>query len=170
MSDEHTYYRCRISDELAAGHLLVGRRRIAVKVDEKSIGGFTIRIEDRDLARLKLNKSLILEHQGERSAVHAEWFLNHTSGNVQLGLRRLADLTPPPPQPSAIMELITPRHLLRKFADVPELWLGTAAVLLLMGLTMPGLGDHLGTAPRVRQGSAVLIRTCDEFLRGLFAN
>lgn len=163
------FFRCRVAEEQSLGCLRIGRIRLRVHVDEKSIDGFTIRMTDDDLARLRFRKKeWVLEQLSEQSSVRPEWFLNHADGVVQLGLRRIADLTPPPPVPSGLAALFSLKGIGACLSSCCEIWLGCAALLLLAILTLPGMGDYLGTAPRIRQGSSLIVRSFDEFFRGFF--
>jgi hypothetical protein len=169
VSKQERFYRCRVTADLSAGTLQVGRKRFDVLVDEKSIDGYTIRIKADDLAKIKFNRKVwILEHFQERSEVHPEWFLNPTSDLIQLGLRRLADVTPQPKAPSVFRSIFSLRGLLHRLTNSPEMMLGGAAMILLMLLTLPGFGDHLGTAPRIRQGSIFFVQFFDETVRSIF--
>ncbi len=165
------FFRCPVADDQKEGCLKFGWGRIFVLVDETSIDGFTIRLPDTELGRIPFGKSnWVLEHFGERSSVKAEWFLHHSDGVVQLGLRRLADLTPLPATSSGFRTLISVRGIASWMSACSEIWLGCAALIVIGVLTLPGLGDHLGTAPRIRQGSSVLLRSFDGFFTGLFSH
>jgi hypothetical protein len=170
VSNNEPFYRCRVAAELAAGKLRVGWHRLDVLVDEKSIDGYTIRIKPQDLAKIKFQrKAWVLEHFEERSEVHPEWFLNHSGESIQMGLRRLADVTPlPHAELSPLRCIFSVRALLRRVLGTPELLLGGAALILLMLLTLPGFGDQLGTAPRIRNGSILLMKLADGALRSIF--
>jgi hypothetical protein len=165
MSDQQHFFRCQVSEDQAAGLLVLGRKRISVTVAEKSIDGFSILLTEDDVSVLQLKKVWILEHQGERSVVHPEWFLNHASGKIQMGLRRIGDVTPAPKNPNGFSLAESIRSLSRRIAGCAEIWLGAAASALLLLLTMPGFGDRLGTAPHIREGSWLFMRTIDSWIR-----
>ena len=170
MSDNQHFFKCHVSEELAGGKLRVGRREYNILVDEKSIDGFTIRINAADLAKVNPDsrKEWVLQHQGEFASVEPESLLKQGADYVQMSLHRLRDLTPPPRGDSSLASLISMRGIGRRIANYPELMLGGSSILLLILLTIPGFGDHLGTAPRIRQGAQTLIKETHSIIRSAF--
>lgn len=90
------FFRCPVSPEMADGWLRVRRRQLRVQICEASIDGFTVVVAAPDATKLRLGQPWTLRHDGAVLEVHAQWLFHAPDGNVQVGLRRLRDLTPIP--------------------------------------------------------------------------
>ena len=125
----------------------VGGRKVKVTIQETSIDGFTVLVPPKYASRLKVGRKWVLEYDGTRQEVHPQWFFNSPDGHVQMGLRRIADLTKPDPIRSSWLVWLGGAR-----CDNPS----SAAVVfggIVLGLfavmASPGLGDQLGTADRI---------------------
>ena len=146
-NQDASFFRCPVQDDQSKAVIRVGRRKAIASVQETSIDGFTVLVPPKYAGVLKVGRPWRLDYQGARIEVHPQWFFNSPDGRVQMGLRRMRDLTPPPP---------IRRFLLMRYAgrcDDPSY---TAAifggfVLALFSLmALPGLGDSLGTSHRIQ--------------------
>jgi hypothetical protein len=147
-SQEDRFFRCPVQVENAQATIRVGRRKHSAVVQETSIDGFTVLVAPRDASKLSVGRTWVLDYDQTQTEVHPQWFFNAPDGHVQMGLRRLRDLTKPAPIRGS---------LLSRFAgdryDDPS-YTATAFggfVLLLFSLmALPGLGDRLGTSDRIQ--------------------
>lgn len=143
---ERQFFRCPVPTEHSAATLRVSGVKIPVELHESSIDGFAVLVQQKYTGRLRLGPRWVLQSASERSEVCPQWLYCAPDGRVQVGLRRLQDLTPAP----------KPRWLPRLGRSRPrdtDYTLVFAALVLIIGLavSLPGLGDVLGTAPWIEQ-------------------
>jgi hypothetical protein len=151
-TQDPSYYRCPVHEDHAEAVLCSRRRRLKVLVQETSIDGFTVLVKPQDADRLSIGRPWVLEYSGARVEVHGQWFFNSPDGHVQMGLRRLRDLT----QPGNSTTSLFSRYKHTSIHDLGFSGVIYAAILLavFLVLALPGIGDALGTAPKIE--SAVL--------------
>ncbi|WP_404309764.1 hypothetical protein [Neorhodopirellula lusitana] len=151
-SDE--YFRCALPVENGSAQIRIGRRSLEAQVQEASIDGFTVLVQPSNAAKLSLGRPWILVHDESTLEVHAQWFFHAEDGNVQIGLRRLRDLTRPP-MIGGWMPSFVSRHRGVE-ASGGSLMFVSAVLLAVLSLALPGIGDVLGTSGRIQQGIASL--------------
>jgi hypothetical protein len=151
-TQDPSYYRCLVHEDHAEAVLCSRRRRLKVLVQETSIDGFTVLVKPQDADRLSIGRPWVLEYSGARVEVHGQWFFNSPDGHVQMGLRRLRDLTQPEKCTTSLFSRCKPNSI----HDLGFSGVIYAAILLavFLVLALPGIGDALGTAPKIE--SAVL--------------
>lgn len=152
-ASDRGFFRCPVQDENSAATILIRGKKIPVKLQEKSIDGFSILVEPRYVRKLRVGSQWVLKSGGEVTEVWAEWMFNAPDGRVQLGLRRLKDLTPQPKEPWFPRVFSYRRH-----TSNPELLLAGSVLTGFLALSLPGLGDQLGTAGKIQEGLKIL---CD---------
>ena len=159
---EASFFRCPVQAEQSTATIRVGRRKTRATVQETSIDGFTVLVEPKYASKLKVGRPWVLEYEGARIEVHPQWFFNSPDGHVQMGLRRLRDLTPPEPIRTSLLA----RYGGKRYEDPSY----SAAVfggfvLALFSLTaLPGLGESLGTSARIQSTVRWLIQGIDHSL------
>ena len=79
--------------------------------------------------------------------MHPLWFYNTPDGDLQLGLRRLRDVTPPADEPHSLLV----RFGGSRFRDpnVSAAVYGGFVLALFLDGALPGWGDHMGTSDRI---------------------
>lgn len=150
------YFRCPVQAEQSLGRLRVGYRHLAATVQDASIEGFTVLIRPRDAKRLSLGKSWVLDHDGARFQVHPQWFFNAPDGHIQVGLRRLGDLTAPPK--IGRWWPLGKNALATEEASLSTITFYGFLLVILLALALPGLGDQLGTASRISDAFQSILR------------
>ena len=140
------FFRCPVQPDQGDAKILIGRRRVRACVQETSIDGFTVLIAPQEAPRLKVGKLWVLQYSGARFEVHPQWFFHAPDGHVQMGLRRMRDLTEPEKIGSWAPFGKTSRQ-----DDSRNSTLVFAGLVLLLftAMALPGLGDQLGTAARI---------------------
>ena len=159
---EEEFFRCPVQSENSKAVIRVGRRKSQASVQETSIDGFTVLVSPRDASKLSVGRPWVLEHEGTRTEVHPQWFFNAPDGHVQMGLRRLRDLTTPPPIRSSLLT-----RLGGKRYDDPSYAaaaFGGFVLLLFSLMALPGLGDRLGTSDRIQDAFRWVIQGVDQSL------
>jgi hypothetical protein len=142
------YFRCPIQSELADARIRSGRRLFRVTVQETSIDGYTVLVGPKESQKLKVGKPWVLEFQDSFTEVHPQWFFNAADGNIQIGLRRMRDVTPPP----RVRRSLLVRWGGFRYADpsISSAMYGGFVLLMFSLLALPGLGDQLGTSSRIQ--------------------
>ena len=162
---EYTYFRCPVHEDQGQAVLCSRRRRLDVRVQETSIDGFTVLVKPQDANRLAIGRPWVLEYNDARVEVHGQWFFNAPDGHVQMGLRRLRDLTQPV---KSRMSFFNRR---RNSSSYGSGFSGVAfsGVLLLVFvvLALPGVGDALGTAPQIENALMWLYTGVSDILRSV---
>jgi hypothetical protein len=152
MSDESEttgFFRCPVQPEQANAYLKIGLQKVPVTLCETSIDGFTITIAGRHSRRVRLGARSRIKTRSEYAEVHVEWLFHAPGGGIQIGLRRLRDLTPSEePRRAVVMGRDMRSH--GNAMGSSELVFAGLVIFLFLALSMPGLGDSLGTAPRIR--------------------
>lgn len=142
------FFRCPITAENSSAWLRIRRRRVNVQLQEASIDGFTILVCAVDATRLRIGEPWMLMHDGATLEVQAQWFFQAADGRVQIGLRRLRDLTPPPViggwMPRVFSRPQTPDY------SSSSLVLTCGVLAMVLSLALPGVGDKLGTSSRIQ--------------------
>ncbi|MEM9364487.1 MAG: hypothetical protein AAGD07_00720 [Planctomycetota bacterium] len=149
-TQEPGFFRCPVPLEQSQGALVIGRSRFTIEVAEASIDGFTVIIPACSAHRVRLGQPWVLRHDGAKLEVHPQWFFNDPEGHVQVGLRRLRDLTPQPSIGGWFPKFSSGRRI-DESSPTPLVFTGSVLILLL-ALELPGLGDALGTSGRVQAG------------------
>ncbi|MDA8743493.1 hypothetical protein N9N28_02565 [Rubripirellula amarantea] len=145
---EHDFFRCALDEAHSRGRITVGRKTATVQVQDTSIDGFTVLISKKEAGKLKVGQSWILEHDGTRFEVNAQWFFNAPDGTVQVGLRRLRDLTPPPKLQCASLWGRLGGGVSQSATSAAGF--GGFVMVLFCAMALPGLGEQLGTAARIQ--------------------
>jgi hypothetical protein len=159
-NEEEGYFRCPIPTEQAKAVLYVGRRRMAVTVQEASIDAFTILVKPRHASKLKVSRVWVLEYDDTRTEIHPEWIFNAPDGQVQLGLRRVQDLTAVARPHSSVLRRVSGAR-----SEDPSLSAaayGGFVMFLFILMALPGLGDRLGTAKRIQDTISWVIQGVDQ--------
>lgn len=150
------FYRCAIVAENSVAVLQIRHRgRFNVKLQEASIDGFTVLVGASNASRLQIGEPWMMHYDGATMEVHAQWFFQSADGQVQVGLRRLRDLTRPPMMGGWFPDFFN-RSSTRHDSGGSLLWAG-GLLVMVMTLALPGIGDALGTSAKIQ---AVLNALC----------
>lgn len=157
---EEGFFRCPVQAEKSEAIIRVGRRKARATIQETSIDGFTVLVSPRDASKLKVGRSWLLEYDGTRIEIHPQWIFNAPDGRVQLGLRRLRDLTPPEPIRNSLLAQFGGA----KYNDpsYSSLAFGGFVLFLFSLMALPGLGDQLGTSTRIQNTFRWVIQGLDQ--------
>ena len=148
MTDDRSLpYRCMISNEDNHAVLKFGLRSVACEVLDLSREDFSVRLAaNRKTKDLQRARRLELHYQGERWLVEVKG--NHHPLSDIVILTRLQELTPVK-MPSAWSSLNGIR--LSQQTD-PRFILTLMVAFIFSCIALPGLGDQIGTAPKVKKG------------------
>ena len=150
------FFRCPIPTERSFAELRLKRTRLMVQLQEASIDGFTVMVDSRDAGKLQMGIPWLILYDESKVEVHAEWFYHAADGHVQIGLRRLRDLTRPPR-----VHAWCPRFL-RGSGDPNQrsgaLLMSGILLIILTSLALPGIGDALGTSRPIQSALKAIVK------------
>ena len=133
-------------DSLAIVRL--GGRRLVCQLLDMSRDDFHVRLPENRIQQLRRAKQVELHYHGERWRVEVVHDARSAVLSDSVFLKRLEELTPQQlPSPwtsfstSGLSQQTDPRFILTLML-----------ALIFACLALPGLGDHLGTAPKVKKG------------------
>ena len=162
---ETRFYRCAVHEDNAEAVLCNRRRRLDARVQEISIDGFTVLLRRQDAERLTAGRPWRLEYSGATVEVDGEWFRDSPDGNVQIGLRRLRDLTKLDSTSGSVLSRRRPTSV-RESGHSGLIFSGLLLTVFLI-LAMPGVGDALGTAPRIESAILSIWSALGNLIRGI---
>lgn len=151
---EQRFFRCPVPIEKSAATLRFCGTKVPVELHEASLDGFAVLVQQQHVGKLRLGPRWVLQSADERSEVWPQWLYCAPDGHVQVGLRRLQDLTPPPKM-AWRPTLRRSRHR----ASDPTLLLAAIVLLIVLAISLPGLGDRLGSAVWIEQMLAEIFRS-----------
>ncbi|QDV64178.1 hypothetical protein [Crateriforma conspicua] len=140
------FFRCPVQADQGSALIRIGRRKLAVTVQETSIDGFTVLVTPEGAKHVKVGRPWVLEFDGTRFEVHAQWFFHSPDGHVQVGMRRLRDLTEPPSEHVSWSLFRNGDVRGTDSAGTSTLAFAGFILFLVTAMALPGLGDQLGTA------------------------
>lgn len=145
-------FRCSVAPENSSATLIAKGKKFQVRVLDTSREGFTIQVSERLVSKLANGQVLRLLFNGENWEVRKQSHYND-DGSVNVGLQRIRELT----------KIKIPSNWFRFFQKSPGTGDPTLAVYLMIAfliacIALPGLGDNLGTAPRIRDGVQAVVK------------
>jgi hypothetical protein len=129
--------------------MCVGKRKLQAQVQESSIDGFTVLIKAKDARKLRIGDPWILEFDESRLEVIGQWFFNSPGGFVQVGLRRLRDLTPEPVFKTPFWSRFSTSKASASVTSPAAF--GGFTIVLFLALALPGLGEQIGSASHIQE-------------------
>ncbi|MEZ6134815.1 MAG: hypothetical protein R3C53_07890 [Pirellulaceae bacterium] len=156
--DVRSSFRCTIAPEDSAAVVKISGKKFNCSVVNTSRDGFGIRVPCKLAKQLKKAKRVELVFRNERWQVKPVSEFSEDGKTASVGLVRIVELTK--------INL----HQSIGFSSVPKFSPGTdpsflvalVVAFLLTCVCLPGIGTHLGTAPKIRDGVSYLMRTVAE--------
>jgi hypothetical protein len=147
-NDDRNAFRCRIPPENSAAKLKFGRRLVNVCVLDTSRSGFSVRLPNKIARKLNNRKRAVLYFAGEKWEVTAKSSYTGTDDFTVVGLSRIRELTKID-QPASWGFTFLPKTNLQ---NDPAFLMYLMLAFVVAVICLPGVGDNLGTAPKVRKG------------------
>ncbi len=145
-------YRCSVAPENAAAQLKIANKLHLVAVLDTSRNGFTIRMDAEASSKLVNGKCYQLHFSEEHWEVKVE--SQYQDGRfANVGFSRVRELTRIEEPQTAWWQLLTNRQ---QANSDPAFLLYLMLAFLFACIALPGVGDSLGTAPRIRKGIHVV--------------
>lgn len=151
-------FRCTVPPENSAAKLKVKNKWHDVAVLDTSRSGFSVRVGGGIARKLKAGQTYQLKFNGEHWRVEQESNFSDTGGDSTIGFSRIEELTkiklPSTPWTAYVSKTSSQTD--------PTFLFFLMIVFLIACISLPGVGDNLGTAPKVRDGVKAAIDTFKE--------
>jgi hypothetical protein len=157
------FFRCPVQAEDSKAMIIIRRTKIPAVVQDKSIDGFSVLVSPKHVDKLKVGPQWVLKSKGEVTEVWAQWMFHSPDGHAQLGLRRLRDVTPQN-HGSWFPTIFS----YRKHTTNPELLLAATVLTGFLALSLPGVGDQLGTSGKIQTGLQIFCEVVRDSVRDLW--
>ncbi|TWU41532.1 hypothetical protein Q31b_29810 [Novipirellula aureliae] len=144
---QQAFFRCPVPQSDGAATIRIGAKRMRASVAETSIDGFTVMITPKYAKRIQMGGTWVLDFQETRTEVHPQWFFQSPEGHVQLGLRRLRDLTKTKPIRNSWRPW--PSAGRSDHSNNSTIMFGGFVLALIAVLSTTRLGEQLGTADKI---------------------
>lgn len=161
MHDDRGAFRCSVSSDNASAKLKIGRKFHDVVVQDVSRKGFTVRVSDKLAKKLKEDTTYQLQFAGEHWEVFKESSYSDSLRETSVGFSRGRDLTDLK-MPSSPIWSYAPQ--VASQAD-PGFIFFLMLAFLIGCISLPGVGDGLGTAPKVRKGIHIIMDVVKETIQ-----
>lgn len=159
--NKESSFHCPVSGNGKA-KLVLDRKSTNVIVRETSISGFTLEVTKTDLKRIKAAKKAILYFDDRKVQIRAESTSKIKGGNVLVVCSLIREF---PPKEKIGLKSWLPSfgRAQRDDHDVSSHVAAYVGVVLLVFciIAMPGIGDHLGTAPRIESAIKTFMMNMD---------
>lgn len=152
-------FRCAIAPEHSAAQLRIGRRKFQVNVLDTSRDSFTIRCSTRIASKIQRGSVVRLEFRGEKWTIERESLYNESAEFAHVGCRRVQDITPIRAPRSSLFPSLLPRF---STTNDPALMMYLLIAFMVACVSLPGLGDSIGTAPRIRDGLKAIMKSVSD--------
>ena len=160
-ADERDAYRCSVAPENSAAKLKIGHKFYDINVVDTSRNGFTVRVSNRTFGKLREGSKYVLRHAGETWLVSKQSHYNETDKSTQVGFARLQDLTPVEKPKTSLLQVFSSKA---HGSSDPAFLLYLMLAFLFACVALPGMGDNLGTAPRIRDGIREIMTIIQDFM------
>lgn len=140
-------FRCSVAPEQSAGNMRLGWRRHDVRVIDTSREAFTLQVPAATFSRIKEGSRAVLEFNGETWDVECTAVFRMVDDRYHASMARVKDRTAVRGPKTSFWSMLP---LVHGTTD-PVLPLALLISFLLACVALPGMGDTLGTAPKIRK-------------------
>ncbi len=157
--DPRRFFRCPIAPENGAATIKIGFGRVRGCVIEKSLTGYTMLLKRRYARRMKIGRKFHMQFDGALMQVQLLRKQNIDKSCTRLALVMSNDYTPPQKVKSTCWHALLPSA--KPGSGSTQLAFAGFAMVLFCVLSLPGLGDKLGTAEPIQKGFQTVLQTAD---------
>lgn len=140
-------FRCSVDPAQSAGRMRLGWRAHNVRVIDTSRDAFTVQVSATTFYRFHEGSRAVLEFNGETWDVQCTALFRMIDDRYHLTMARVKDRTTVCGPKSSWWSLLPGTGT----AKDPVLPLALLVSFLLACVALPGMGDSLGTAPKIRK-------------------
>lgn len=150
-------YRCKVVGDCPAT-LYDGHKAFRGYVREKSGNGFTIGIDPKYAKKVKSGKSYELRYEDRRVQVMAETFAETVQGEARLQLGTIREFEPRERWAFRLPFTKGTRVIKHDSFITSGAAYGGFVLVLFCVMSLPGIGEQLGTAPRIESALELMGR------------
>ena len=155
---DRTAFRCAVAPENAAAKLKIGFSKYDVAVLDTSRSGFSVKMPTKIAKKIREGDQCVLLYNDEVWEVQKEAQFASGKKSVNVGFSKVSDLT----------KIETPKGSIvasnKGFSAAdPSFLMYLMLAFIFVCLAMPGLGDNLGTAPKIRFGIQTIWEIITDF-------
>ncbi len=156
--DLRSSFRCAIAPEDGAAMLKINGKLYPCHVVNTSREGFGVVVPSQIADRLKKRSKLELIFRNENWEVSKSWDFHENDGKTSLGLVRIRELSKPKVATSWGFSVMP------NFSSNtdPSFLMALLVAFVVTCLCLPGIGDNIGTAPKVRKGVNTMMKHVKE--------
>lgn len=147
-NERRAAYRCSIPPENSSARLKIGSRRYMVSVLDTSREGYSLKVPTKVAKRIPESNLFQIEFAGETWEVSKMGSYTESPNYSHVGVRRFREITKLKAEVGGFNWWFLPKAALDKD---PVMLAGLVGAFLLACICLPGVGDHLGTAPRINR-------------------
>lgn len=162
-------YRCKVVGDKTAT-LYVARRALKVFVRETSGNGFTLGIAPKLATKIKSGQRYELHYDDRRSEVIAETFAETVQGEARLRVGTIREFEPKERWAFRLPFTKGTRVITHDSAIGSGAAYGGFVLVLFCVMSLPGIGDDLGTAPRIESAIAMMGENIQDVFRSFGKN
>lgn len=140
-------YRCTVVPEQSAASLRLGWKNYPTRVIDTSRDAFTLQVDAQVFRKVKEGTRGVLEYHGEVWEVECAAVFRLMDDQYHISMLRRKDLTHVQVPKSSLWSIV-PRPT--NETD-PVLPMALLVSFLFACVALPGMGDSLGTAPKIRK-------------------
>lgn len=140
-------FRCSVVPENSAARLTMGWRNYKVRVIDTSREAFTLEVDAKTYGRIKEGTKAVLEYNQEHWEVQCTALFQMLNGQLNVSMARVKDCSRVRGPRPTFWSLLP---VANATAD-PVLPLALLLSLLFACVALPGMGDSIGTAPKIRK-------------------
>ncbi len=152
-------FRCAVAPDHSNAVLILGRRKFAINVLATSRDGYTLRCSEKIASKFAVNSKARLVFRGETWEISRKSLYNESKDVVHLGCKRVRDLTKTKEPKTSIFASLVPRNSL---SNDPALLMYLLVAFMVACVSLPGLGNQLGTAPKIQKGIKAIAKEVGE--------
>lgn len=157
--DSRRFFRCAIEGEENVAMIAIGRKQVRAVVLETSVTGYGVMIKSSNARKLKPGQVKRMNYDGTTVDVEIVRSEKQKGGYYRLGLKKIADLTPPEPIKKA--GWFSFGRAGQQTSDNAAVVFGGFVLILFCAMAMPGLGDTLGTSDRIQEAFGWFLKNAD---------
>ncbi len=148
-------FRCCIPAENSAGKLRVDGKQYDVNVLDTSRNGFCIKVSNKVAAKVREKSAIVLSYNGELWEVALKSRYSECGGFTNLGISRIREISKIKPPRSWGISIVPSPGL----HNDPTFLAFLIFAFLVATICLPGVGDNLGTAPKVQKAVRSILKS-----------
>lgn len=162
--NQEKVYRCKVVGDNTAT-LFIGHKALKVFVRETSGNGFTLGIDPKITKRISAGKRYELRYDDRRIEVIAETFTETVQGEARLRVGTIHEFEPVKRWAFRLPFSRGSRVVSHESCINSGAVYGGFVLVIFCVMSLPGIGDKLGTAPRIESALQMMGKNVGDVVR-----